>query len=573
MTENLLKNDNLEKDILGRLREYAELPQTGFLAGGAVANTILSMEWGGDYPINDLDIFQIESVEGLESEKMPHRYTAMDLFIDGYRGEFNLWVGTDDRRAYVISEARRNGLLNLIDVQFTMDHQNPENYRIMLQGFDLNCCEAGIDLENEKLIYTPNFESFIKTMQLQVNHPCTPFHTAIRITKKKKELQCCCNDDTEFNYLSQIPLILAPPDQNPHRSNTQYAKYFGEKYHNLYLQNQAELDRYFEVILKRKRTTGSSLYTMNPRNSEVIEELKDCYNLNSIKARWELLQGRKGVRDKNIKAWKLGWVPKCFLMVNPKYAQCDWDEKHAKQIENFVGQHHYMGVVFYHFKLNIQEQLKALRVIRRMVNKEGLFVIGLIENALLKYLRNNNQSLLPPNNLITEEWIRSLIDDYLAENYGVLKEPEDFTDFEFSNYITELVTAKDLMLEGIRMHHCVGGYARTIKDGESMIFHIEAEREASTIEISKCGWEGTVSGIYLAQHRGVWNKEPGSFHLMIGKRLFEYLKEKMGIKEDFTTTKSETNDVRERDINSLLARLREGRLRRQGENIEEANNP
>jgi len=50
------------------------------------------------------------------------------------------------------------------------------------------------------------------------------------------------------------------------------------------------------------------------------------------------------------------------------------------------------------------------------------------------------------------------------------------------------------------------------------------------------------------------------------------LKGKMGIKEDFTNTKSETNDIRP-DINNLLARLREGRQHRQEQNVEEANNP
>ncbi len=114
------------------------------------------------------------------------------------------------------------------------------------------------------------------------------------------------------------------------------------------------------------------------------------------------------------------------------------------------------------------------------------------------------------------------------------------------------------------MHHCVGGYAGAIKNGQSMIFHIEAEGEGSTLEIKKFEREGTIIGINLAQHRGVWNKEPSSFHLMIGKSLFDYLKEKMGVKEYITE---------KRDINELLAQLRADRLRRREQNVEEANNP
>ena len=344
----------------------------------------------------------------------------------------------------------------------------------------------------------------------------------------------------------------------------------------MYLQHKDDLDKYFEIVSCQKpipKGDGTiELFSFIPRNSSIMEELKDCCSIATIKAKWDLLQGRKSIRDKNLRALKLDRYSSDSAIANPQYAQCDWDEKHTKQIENFVSQHPYMALVFDHFKLNIQEQLMAVRTIRRIADKEGLFVIGLIENAVLGRLTDEVHLKPSLNNGLTEEWIRSLIDDYLAENYGRLKEPEDLTDFEFSHYITEFVTAKDLMSEGIRMHHCVGGYAGAIKEGRSMIFHIEAEGEGSTIEISKYVWKGTVSEIYLAQHRGVWNKEPSSFHLMIRKRLYEYLKEKMGIKEDFTTTNSETNDIRP-DINNLLARLREGRQHRQEQNVEEANNP
>jgi hypothetical protein len=333
------------------------------------------------------------------------------------------------------------------------------------------------------------------------------------------------------------------------------------------------LDRYFEVIPNRKTIKSFPTYTMVPRKFGVIEELKDCKDINSIMARWKLLQGRKAVTYRNVRALKLGRHSEDFLMVNPKYAQCDWTESHANQIEQFFHQHPYMVTVFFLLGRNIQEQLTAVRTIRRMVTKEGHYVIGLIEKRVLEYLRSGDESLLPPNDLITEKWIQSLVNDYLAENYGRLKEPEDLANFEFSHYLTELVTAKDLMSEGVRMHHCVGGYVGAVKDGRSMIFHIEAEGEASTIEISKDVRKGTVSGIYLAQHKGAWNKEPSSFHLMIGRRLCEYLKEKMGIKDDFTATKSETNDVRDTEVNSLLARLREDRQRRQEQNVEQANNP
>ncbi len=68
--KNILHTESLGREILGKLSKLVEVPQTGFLAGGAVANTIFSMEWGGDYPINDLDIFRIESTDWLVSGRI-----------------------------------------------------------------------------------------------------------------------------------------------------------------------------------------------------------------------------------------------------------------------------------------------------------------------------------------------------------------------------------------------------------------------------------------------------------------------------------------------------------------------
>jgi hypothetical protein len=523
--KNILHIDKLGKEILGKLSKFVELPKTGFLAGGAVANTILSMEWDTDYPINDLDIFRIERTDVIKSYRMPRRCTGMVLANNSYWG---VVVINNFGRSYTVSKTEIKGILNVVNVQLETDHQKMENYKIIMDGFDLNCCQVGIDLESGELIYSPNFEAFLKTRQLEVSHPCTPFHTAIRIAKKKKELQCYCDDEAQFKYLSQIPLILSPKSQDDSEEKripypSQYAMYFGEKHYGIYEQHKRDLDRYFEVIPAGKIASGALRYTMIPRNSEIIEELKDCYSLTSIKVLWELLQNKKSIRDKNIRTLKLGCFPKRFLMANPKYAQCDWHEKHVQQIEQFLEQHPHMAFVFDHFKLNIQEQLTAMRTIKRMVDKEGLFIIGLIENAVPDHLIEGELPNLPPGNAITEEWIKSLIDGFLAKNSGLLKEPEDLTDFECPQYFSELITGKDLLSEGVRMHHCVGGYAETVKRGESMIFHLEAAGEPSTIEISKDTINGTADHLFIKQHKGICNKEPSRFHVNRARDLVNYL--------------------------------------------------
>jgi hypothetical protein len=172
--KGILYTEGLGREILGKLSKLVDLPKTSFLAGGAVANTILSMEWGGDYPINDLDIFRIESTDGLESKIMPRRCAGMEL-AGRYWG---IIVINKFGRSYTVSKTEIKGILNFVNVQLETDHQKMENYKIILEGFDLNCCQVGIDLESAELIYSPNFVAFLKTLQLEVSHPCTPFHTA-----------------------------------------------------------------------------------------------------------------------------------------------------------------------------------------------------------------------------------------------------------------------------------------------------------------------------------------------------------------------------------------------------------
>ena len=80
--KNLLEKEDIGLKIMNTLSIFGTLPDKGFLAGGAVANTLLKMKYhkkelivndiihfrhGDLYPINDLDIF-VET-EGEKSGK------------------------------------------------------------------------------------------------------------------------------------------------------------------------------------------------------------------------------------------------------------------------------------------------------------------------------------------------------------------------------------------------------------------------------------------------------------------------------------------------------------------------
>ena len=64
----------------------------------------------------------------------------------------------------------------------------PEYYQSLLNNFDLNCCCAGLDSVNKKIIYTAQFIEFLCD-KIEVTSTLTPLNTAIRSNNKTKDLK------------------------------------------------------------------------------------------------------------------------------------------------------------------------------------------------------------------------------------------------------------------------------------------------------------------------------------------------------------------------------------------------
>ncbi len=147
METTILSKGSIAEDILGELVKHAQLPEEGFLAGGAVANTILKLEYGGDFPIKDLDIFQKVNNGPPIHCSTPCRDTELELLF--HYG----WIRLYAVRKYRVIGSANDGMLNTIDIAMKNsggDSNGGDPYsehKVILGGFDLNCCQAGIDLK------------------------------------------------------------------------------------------------------------------------------------------------------------------------------------------------------------------------------------------------------------------------------------------------------------------------------------------------------------------------------------------------------------------------------------------
>src|SRR3546814_2622089 len=52
--------------------------------------------------------------------------------------------------------------------------------QVLIQSFDLNCTQVGVDLSTGRLEWSPAFEAFIRSRQLEISNVQTPHHTIMR---------------------------------------------------------------------------------------------------------------------------------------------------------------------------------------------------------------------------------------------------------------------------------------------------------------------------------------------------------------------------------------------------------
>jgi len=205
---------NHECDIHGdRVGDY---PLDCFIAGGSITNTIHHLinkgrpTYKNKKPvINDIDIFSFNRRTDLDwgsmllqDENFINTTINHTINMDGYG---RIWVGSMGESIKMVS-SERFGVINkiTIDIHLTSIHEFnvTDYYSQLLNNFDLNCCSAGLDRVNGKIIYTEKFVDFLVDNKIEVTLISQPLQTAVRMLKKSKELQTnTTNFETEMSLL------------------------------------------------------------------------------------------------------------------------------------------------------------------------------------------------------------------------------------------------------------------------------------------------------------------------------------------------------------------------------------
>ena len=559
MTNNVLEKESLVNDILTELSKYETIPSNGFLAGGAVANTILKMVWGGNYPINDLDIFIEDKHYESTNANTPVRSDSLHIEGDGY---MVTKMGYDAYTSYQIHKVEREGFLNTIYIKKTYLADNPKtDYSYVLSGFDFNCCQVGIDLSTNKILYTEEFKKFLTTKQLEVTAIYTPSHTAIRLFKKIDELDCYCDVEGCMELLSQ-PLI---PESIIKMTRKSFGIYFGSKYKEMYMKYRSNIKEYFTIsrffdhkkhlwkirntptntdldtnenvnwlaadysipqqILEKWAKFNEVIWTLTPKkynkpNTEIFEILeKLSFNPLTFMSAYKLVGGNVSKKQK-AKAeiiLKNGYFCKMISLINKEFHNCDFDKTHIDYIEKNIDTERWLIFVIFKFKMNVQETYVLIKDVNKLFNSDGEWVSPLLQKSLLSrniLFKPTYDNMLDELNREKKKYATDIIK---PTNFGDLNLP-------YNIKIKELTSELDLKWAGNKLKNCINNpgqnYKLKIKSGKTKIFVIITPNNMSAIEILLTKDEMTYSIIQILSY---CNKETSEYHKTIGNLLVNRL--------------------------------------------------
>jgi hypothetical protein len=225
--------ESIARKALTILKLKWEIPKFGFLAGGSIGNIMWEIISGNKAVVNDIDIFlyQGKTDKNKSTEKKFEIKKFESVFFEDYQ---QLSSYTRVSESFLILESVKEGILNF--VKYESINHSP---KIIIDSFDINCTQIGYSIEEDKFYWTEDFTEFLKTGELKITNLNTPAHSAIRIIKKKKDLNAKL-DDSEIEILQYV--------LQRHTSFCDINRIrFKEKYQKLYLENIDYLGKYFTI--------------------------------------------------------------------------------------------------------------------------------------------------------------------------------------------------------------------------------------------------------------------------------------------------------------------------------------
>lgn len=505
----IVLNTNMGDAILNRLRDFTDLPASGYVAGQAVASAVSELFGDGRaVQYNDVDVFRESRPEDFASRSQSHPNSAPRSKTAIRRCDFSTLgmeqsnygdISETTVKRYQVLGTKRQGMLNEVLCGFSQ-HSREQ----FLQTFDLNCVQVGVDLESKELFWTSDFELFNQTRQLDVVTLHTPFHSLIRYFRKKEELGGVYGNDERIIEMLAAAYHIEVNRGKAAGDSTTLAEYsnlrwrFGRIY-------REKLDAVAGMILPHFSVETEMIHDypvsiLVPR-FEPGRDLTPAGIPNLVHCLPKL---SRALREKHTPATQARLNHLAKTMDGNSLTRGFWLEKGDAYIKGNVTPAQIVQmdkVASKHFLAHqldqptLGEQWQQFNRIRVEASRRGVWVYGVLENTP------------------AQVWTDATLDELLVEQEKLLKQtltrrtlpPLAIAGFR----ARELVTGMDMSLEGAEVHHCVAGYAHSVKKKLARIVSLRSGDTPDTwltVELRKKGLAWTA-----VQVRGLQNRDSLQF--------------------------------------------------------------
>jgi hypothetical protein len=384
--------ENIVRIAVERIKNNWGLPSSGFIAGGSIANIVWELVSGNKAVINDVDIFifdgEIDKIDTDDNDILFRYQEKETKYLEDYNG---MSIYSHNKDFYTIVSSENDGIFNFIRYK-----SNKIDTDLILRSFDINSTKVGYSIEEDKVYYEKEFEIFLQTGELKLCNLMTPSHSAIRIIKKKEELNCKLNNfeldllrhALEFRFSDIIKIR------------------FRERYLDIFKKYQNQLKDYFiikrdyhsEDYLKIKTGEDINLYYLEPIIQGVEEDLfginnRSVFNdenINKINNSHDFIFYMRNIyKNKNLsEIWKKIY----FFFTDNNYIDCQPNIEDLElisrlgvyapnSIENLKG-------------LKLSEQINLVRSILDKFKDDPIIAISILEKHKLKGVELNDETLL-----------------------------------------------------------------------------------------------------------------------------------------------------------------------------------
>ena len=408
--------ESLVRQAILTIKSNWGLPKSGFIAGGAISNLVWESISGNKAVVNDIDVFLFDGViEVLDESDKSSLFRYQEKKITYFEDYVGMKFNSSTKDFYTIINSENDGIFNKIKFK-----SNKSDTDIILRSFDINATRVGYSIEEDKVYWTTEFEEFLNSGQLKVCNLMTPSHTAVRIVKKKHELNCELNPfeldllrySLEYRFFDTIKFR------------------FKQRYYDIYQKYSEFLEPYF--VIKREEEVESYIFESYGEKTKIYQlyakiEVPDPFsdepvtvkrlfsdvNLTGIHTSEDFLFYMRNIYGRP--EYSELWQKLYFFFSDTSYIDCqptdeelDLINRLAKyapnSIENLKG-------------LKLSEQIKLVKSVLELYEDDPLVAISLLEKHKLNEVELNSQNLL----LLELSVRRQIVNDTKNKVRNILK--------------------------------------------------------------------------------------------------------------------------------------------------------